>query len=830
MRISLRWLCELLPALDREPSELADLLSGIGLAVDGVERLGEALAPLRLASVQRIAPHPARSNLQLVTVSTGDAEHTVVCGAKNVPEQGLVVLAGLGTKLPGVPFTLTARDIGGVVSEGMLCSESELGLADSSDGILTFPVDAFAPGTPFVEAFPEANDTIFEIDVTPNRPDALGHLGVARDLAALLGMPLKPPGPGAPPQDKSTTLDALVRVTNHAPERCPHYAAGAVRGLSVKPSPDWMRWRLHRLGVRPISNVVDVTNWLLLEFGQPMHAFDLKKVRGARIDVRMATPGERLRTLDGEERELDADDLLICDGEGPTALAGVMGGADSEIQDDTTDVLLECAYFVPQGVRRTARRHGMHTESSHRFERGTDFGAIDLVLQRAQLLLCELAGGRVVPGSVHLKGAEQPPASIELRASRLAQLLGVNVPFKQATRTLQRLGFDIEFLQETSDGGVARVRGASWRPDVQLEVDLIEEIARMRGLDNVPTVLPAIRPQRPRTSGKLERQVTETATQLGLSEAVTYAFVSRRELAAVHAPEPVVVLDNPLSEERSVLRTSLLPGLLEALRRARRRGERNVRLFSVGARFLRPNPGAPTSDARPRQPEDGEALPEERLSFAAVLAGARIEHLSLKAPEVDVYDAKGIATELVERLTRQGTRVVGVGTTAHTQHLHPRGAAELFVGETRVGRFGPLHPDVVDALDLDGSAQVIELDLVALEQLGQRIPRYRPIPKLPAIVRDLSLVVSEQVPAAEVGQAIREAAGSLCESVQLAAEFRGGSVPEGHRSLTYRVVYRDPKAAEQAEEARTLTDKEVDQLQQQVLRSTQERVGATLRG
>src|SRR5690606_35015064 len=289
----------------------------------------------------------------------------------------------------------------------------------------------------------------------------------------------------------------------------------------------------------------DVTNWLLLEFGQPMHAFDLKKVRGARIDVRMATPGERLRTLDGEERELDADDLLICDGEGPTALAGVMGGADSEIQDDTTDVLLECAYFVPQGVRRTARRHGMHTESSHRFERGTDFGAIDLVLQRAQLLLCELAGGRVVPGSVHLKGAEQPPASIELRASRLAQLLGVNVPFKQATRTLQRLGFDIEFLQETSDGGVARVRGASWRPDVQLEVDLIEEIARMRGLDNVPTVLPAIRPQRPRTSGKLERQVTETATQLGLSEAVTYAFVSRRELAAVHAPEPVVVLDNP---------------------------------------------------------------------------------------------------------------------------------------------------------------------------------------------------------------------------------------------------------------------------------------------
>lgn len=859
MRISFRWLCELLPALDREPSELADLLSGVGLAVDGVQLLGESLESLRLAAVQRIAPHPARSSLRLVTVSTGDAEHTVVCGAKNVPEQGMVVLAGLGTKLPGVSFTLTARDIGGVVSEGMLCSESELGLADTSDGILTLPPGAFAPGTPFVEAFPEAHDTIFEIDVTPNRPDALGHLGVARDLAALLGIPLKQPGPGAPPQDKSTSLDALVTVTNRAPERCPHYAAGAVRGLAVGPSPDWMRWRLHRLGVRPISNVVDVTNWLLLEFGQPMHAFDLAKVSGASIDVRLARKGEKLRTLDGEERALDADDLLICDGAGPTALAGVMGGADSEIQDDTKDVLLECAYFTPQGVRRTARRHGMHTESSHRFERGTDHGAIDLVLQRAQHLLCELAGGKAVPGTLHLRGAEQPLPSIELRESRVAQLLGVHVPFKQATRTLQRLGFDIEFLQETSDGAVARVRGATWRPDVELEVDLIEEIARMRGLDNVPTVLPAIRPQRPRTSGRLERQVATIAAELGLSEALTYAFVSPRELTALRAPEPVVVLSNPLSEERSVLRTSLLPGLLEALRRARRRGERNVRLFSVGATFLPPNPDAPVSEARPRQPEDGAALPEERLCFAAVLAGARLEHLSLKAPELDVYDAKGAALELVERLTRREARVVGVGAgtrqgnpSGHqspgsqrsgqqrterqspeqlrTQHLHPRGAAEIFVGDARVGRLGPLHPDVVDELDLDGTAQVIELDLVALEQVGQVVPRYRPIPKLPAIVRDLSLVVSEDVPASDVGQAIRDAAGSLCESVQLAAEFRGGSVPEGHRSLTYRVVYRDPKAAERAEEARTLTDKEIDQLQQQVLRTAQERVGATLRG
>lgn len=830
MRVSFRWLCELLPLSDRDPGELADLLSGVGLAVDGVERLGEALASLRMASVVNIAPHPTRSGLQLVTVDTGSGEqHTVVCGAKNVPERGLVVLASLGTKLPGVSFTLTARDIGGVVSQGMLCSEAELGLADASEGILTFPADAFAPGTPFIEACPEADDTIFEIDVTPNRPDALGHLGVARDLAALLGVPLKVPGPGAPPVDKSKSVQDLVTVTNHAPERCPRYSAGVVRGLEVKPSPAWMRWRLHRLGIRPISNVVDVTNWLLLEFGQPMHAFDLRKVRGNAIDVRAARKGEKLRTLDGLERELDPDDLVICDGEGPTALAGVMGGADSEIQDDTRDVLLECAYFQPAGVRRSARRHGMHTESSHRFERGTDHGAIELVLQRAQHLLCELGGGHVAPGSIHLRSRELPVPSMELRESRVAQLLGVSVPFKQATRTLQRLGFDIEYLQETSDGAVARVRGATWRPDVSLEVDLIEEIARMRGLDNIPTVLPAIRPQRPRTSGRLERQVASLGAQLGLSEALTYAFVSPRELSAVLAPEPVVHLENPLSEERSVLRTSLLPGLLESLRRARRRGERNVRLFSVGAVFLPPNPNAPVSAARPRLPEDGNALPEERLSFAAVLAGVRPEYLTLKAPEVDVYDAKGIALELIERLTRQTARVKG-GATPRTRHLHPRSAAEVFVGDVLVGRLGALHPDVVDALDLDGTAQIIELDLVALEQVGQRVPHYQPIPKLPAIVRDLSLVVSDDVPAEAVATALQDAGGELCESVQLAAEFRGGSVPEGHRSLTYRVVYRDPRAARAPEEARTLTDKEVDQLQQQVLRTAQERVGATLRG
>ncbi len=831
MQVSYRWLRELLPGINRDPDQIADLLNGVGLAVDGIDRQGQALEAIVLAKVTKIEPHPERSGLRLVTVSTGKGEQTVVCGAQNVPDPGgLVVLAGIGVTLPGAGFTLTARKIGGVTSEGMLCSESELGLAEESEGILTYPAGSYEAGTPFIEALPEANDTIFEIDVTPNRPDALGHVGVARDLGALLGLKLELPGPGSPARDASTKLKSLITIENRDPERCPHYGAAAVRGVNIKPSPDWMRWRLHRLGIRPISNVVDITNWMLLEFGQPMHAFDLATVRDKKIVIRRAEAGEKFTTLDGVARTLDADDLVICDGGGPTALAGVMGGADSEISESTKDVLLECAYFTPSGVRRTARRHGMHTESSHRFERGTDYGDIELVLKRTQTLLSELADAKAVPGLIHLTGEARELPSIELRSQRLDQLLGVSVPFRDATRTLQRLGFDIEFVRDLPEGQVASVRGATWRPDVSIEADLIEEVARMRGLDNIPTVLPAIEPQTPRTAGRLERETADTAVALGLSEALCYAFVSRAELAAVRAPEPAVTLDNPLSEERSVLRTSLLPGLLESLRRARRRGERSVQLFNIGAIFLPPNHHARELESRPYLPGDRGVLPEERLCFTAVLAGPRAGYLQLKPEEVDVFDAKGVAQEMVERLTNRAAQVRLADDPRGLPHLHPRGASSIFAGDVRVGSLGPLHPDIVEALDLDGTAQIVELDLEAIETVGKAVPRYRPIPKLPAITRDLSLVVSDEVPSADVVCAITEAAGELCESVELAAEFRGGSVPEGHRSLTYRVVYRDPKAATDVDGARTLTDKEIDKLQAEVLLAAQRRVGATLRG
>jgi phenylalanyl-tRNA synthetase beta chain len=828
MRVSYTWLRELLPELTLTPTEVADRLGAAGIAVDGMEARGAALAEVRVARVARVEPHPKRSGLKLVTVDHGRGTQTVVCGATNVPEPGgLVALAPLGAKLPSLPGPLTAREIGGVPSEGMLVSEEELGLSKSSEGILVAPDLTGEPGMTLSDLFPSAVDTIFELDVTPNRADALSHVGVARDLRALLALP--PPSEeeifAHPP---SAELSGLVSVDNRDLERCPHYGAGAVLDVTVRPSPAWLRFRLESLGIRAISNVVDVTNLILMEFGQPMHAFDLDRVRGGRIVVRRATAGEPFSTLDGVARKLDADDLVIADAEGPTALAGVMGGLDSEIKATTRRVLLECAYFTPRGVRRTSRRHGLHTESSHRFERGVDFAAVPRVLERAKALLAELSGGRVVAGALHARGPAEELPRITLRSSRLDSLIGDAVPFEEAAAILERLGFPVLGRAGSGKTATVEVRAVSFRPDVRMEADLVDEVARVRGLDKVPTRLPAIAPQPPRPTGELERRALDAAVGLGLSEALTWAFVSPDALSKLSAPPPAVRLQNPLGEDKSVMRTSLLPGLVDALGRARRRGEARVRLFALGATFHAPVAAA-RDGARPRLAEDVGTLPAERLELAALIAGPRLEHLTLDPPDVDVLDTKALAVDLVERISGATPTVRFAGESERTRHLHPRGAAELTVEDQVVGRFGPLHPDVVDAFELGGGAQVVELDLEALEPFGTRVPRYRGIPRLPAVTRDLSLVVRDAVPAGEVASALGKAGGELCESIAVAAEFRGGSVPAGSRSLTFRVVFRDPKAKSDAADARTLTDQEVDGLTARMLESTRADLGVELR-
>jgi phenylalanyl-tRNA synthetase beta chain len=740
--------------------------------------------------------------LRLVTVDRGGAQQEVVCGAPNVPEAGgLVVFAPLGAHLPAKGMTIERRTIAGVASEGMLCSEAELGLGEDASGILVLPPGAGAPGAPLLGVLPAARDTILELGLTPNRPDALGHVGLAREAAALFEVPfaLLPPEPPAHVRDEP--LAHHVSVTIEDAERCPHYGAAVLVGARVAPSPLEVRWRLASLDVRPISNLVDVTNLVMLETGHPMHAFDLERVRGQRIVVRRAREGEKLVTLDGVERTLSADDLVICDGEGPVALAGVMGGGNSEIGESTTSVLLECAYFDPRGVRRASRRHALHTESSHRFERGVDWGDTATALARAASLVAKLASAEMVKETRIFEATLLARRTVTLRHERIGALLGIHVPHGDARATLDRLGFACR----SSQPGMDAWEVPSFRPDVSREVDLVEEVARTRGFDAIPAVLPAVRASRdagPREA--LRRRARDAAVALGLSEAITYAFVAPADLETLGAPPPAVKLVNPLSERGTVMRTSLLPGLLRAVERARRHGEPDARLFNVGTLFLASSDGSL----------------DERIGFAAVLAGDRPAWLT--RPEAsDVWDGKGVAQGLIERLLRREANVRLAPADDRPKHLHPRGAAWIELEGKRVGSLGPLHPDVADAFGLEQGAVVVEIDLPSLDVAGPRPLRFSPLPRFPASTRDLAVVVPDGVAAGEVERAVREAGGDLAEHVALFDRFVGGSVPAGHASLALHVVYR---AAD-----RTLTDAEVDQRHAQVVAEVQKRFGAQLR-
>lgn len=829
MRVSHNWLRELLPGLSLSAREVSHSLTSLGLEVDSVTEHGLGLEPVLVVRVVGIEPHPKRDKLQLVTVDLGAGKtQRVVCGASNVPAPGgLVVLAPLGTHLSAVNLTLTPREIGGVVSEGMLCSETELGLSDQSQGIVVLPAGSVAPGTAFLSAFPEARDTIYELSITPNRPDALGHIGVARDLGALHQLQLRTPN-GGTTLEPTLNIESSITIDLREPERCPRYGAALVSDVQVAPSPAPMRWRLHRLGIRPISNVVDVTNWLLLEYGHPMHAFDMARVQGRRIVIRRANTGEPFTTLDGQARQLSDDDLMICDGNGPVALAGVMGGANTEIQDTSSEVLLECAYFTPTGIRRASRRHALHTESSHRFERGVNWGAISDVLERAKSLLVEIAGAKAVSANLIATGAKLGVPTISLRAAQLHRLLGVSVPLRQAADVLQRLGFRIVSINESE----AVVEGASHRPDVSLEADLIEEVARVVGYDAIPTALPRIAPGTARTTGKLERNARHAAAALGLFEAVSHAFVAPSNLQKLGLSSAAVTLSNPLSDEKSVMRTSLLPGLFEAAARAQRHGELTVRLFEVGTIFLKPDRAqrsAAAEQARPVHVEDNGVIPDERPSFAALIGGERPVHLD-KPQSLDLYDAKALALGVIERLTGKLPRVsVLPDSDPRAEYLHPRGRARLEIEGRDLGVFGAVHPNTLDSFDLTVPALLVELDLVAIEALSQAVPKYRPIPRLPAATRDVALEVPSQISAAEIEAVLLENGGELCESVALFDLFEGGSVKPGHRSLAFHVVYRDPKSARDPENARTLTDQEVDTQHQKLVQAVTAKFGAQLR-
>ncbi|MCK9461794.1 MAG: phenylalanine--tRNA ligase subunit beta [Proteobacteria bacterium] len=775
MLLSHRWISQI-AGFAPDPAELADKLTFGGLEVDAARRVGADLGRVVVGVVASKRPHPTRPNLSCVEVDGGAGLVAVVCGAPNCPGPGgLVALALVGARVGGIE--VAERELQGERSLGMLCSELELGVGPDHDGVLLLEgLTRAAPGTPLAAAL-DLEDWIYDVSVTPNRPDALSHRGVAREVALLYGRPFSTvPAPRAP--EGGDPVDKLARVDLLDPAGCPRYAAAVVSGAKIGPSPFAVRYRLHNLGVRPIGNAVDVTNLAMLEWGQPLHAFDLDKLAGRAIAVRRAREGERMRTLDGVERVFAAEDLLICDGERPVAVAGVMGGEDTGVTASTRNVLIECAYFDPRSIRRTSRRLKLQSESSYRFERGVDpLAAID-VLESAASAMAALCGAVKAPGNI-----DRYPTAIErrragLRDARFAHIMGYRAEPEETRRVLDGIGCDTTRV----DGGFEVVVPAA-RPDLTREIDLIEEVARVLGLARVPSRLPRIQSRSPdRVEFDAARRSKEALASYGLDEAVCYSFVPEALLARLGMDRAVVRIANPLNAERAAMRTTLVAGLLENLKRATTRYEPQVRQFEVGRTFH----------------DEGGELPREVLRAAVLVAGPRDAWIGEAPGSHDVFDAKGIALALIRDLT--GAQAIVV-PRADVPFLHPARGGALVVDGVEVGVVGELHPELLGALKLERGAACFEIDVLALRSMRRR-PTVSPLSEFPPSVRDVALLVAEEQDAGPVAEALGAACGPLAVGVRLFDVYRGKGIEAGKKSLAFTVVYRAFD--------RTLTDDEID--------------------
>jgi phenylalanyl-tRNA synthetase beta chain len=801
MKALFTWLREF-ASLPPDPAGVAERLNHLGLEVEDRFDLEPAMRGVVIAEIRTVERHPKADRLSVCTVFDGHAERRVVCGAENVRARVQGAFAPAGTELPGGK-RIERAEIRGVLSEGMLCSEQELGLSAKSAGILL--LEGMTVGAPISAALGLSGESLFTVGPTPNRPDWLSHAGIAREAAAVLGVRFALPEVRVP--ESGAAASERARIDIEDPDRCPRYAARVMEGVRVGPSPAWLRRRLELCGVRAINNVVDATNYVLLELGHPLHAFDLDRVGGARIIVRRAREGERMKTLDGVERTLSADDLVIADAERAQALAGVMGGGDSEVGEGTTRLLLESAYFEPRGIRRTAKRHGMHTEASHRFERGADPEMVVRALDRVAALIAELSGGSVRQKALDLYPRPVRRPSVRLTWRRLGSLLGTSVPPEEAVSLLSRLG--IRASAQGDEGGEFEI--PSWRPDLHRDVDLIEEVARLRGYDKIPSVLPAIRlsqAPRPRSPQlRMSRAAAHALQACGLWEAANYAFLAPKSIDALRLPAEdrrarPLRLHNPLSEELAVMRTSLLPGLLQNAAHNTHSGVRDVHLYEIGRIFL---------------PAPGQKLPEERLMAAGIRMGKRPGASWDGGAEVDFYDVKGVVQEAMSAMGLS-TPVFG---SVRAPYLHPRASAGAQLGNAAVALFGELHPQVAASFNLAGRAFVLELDLSALAEQPARETAIEELPRFPPAYRDMAVVVDRAVEWEQIRDLVLQAGDEIRREVQVFDVYTGSPVPEGKKSVAFAITYHVPD--------RTLTDEEVGRVHERIRRLLEERLGARIR-
>lgn len=807
MKFTLNWLKQYIDCSELTPAQLADRLTMAGLEVDAVEPLCDEIDEIVVARVESVARHPNADKLTLCQVTAGEGDmRQVVCGAPNV-RAGLVTAIALpGSTMPG-GFKIKPAKLRGEKSDGMLCSAKELGIGDDHGGIIELPED-MAVGQPLVAAL-ELKDIMVEVDLTPNRSDCASLLGIAREVGGFVGKQVEPPVSGELPALVGDALPFAVEVEDA--EACPRYAARLIRNVKIGPSPWWLKRLLLAVGLRPINNVVDITNLVMLEYGQPMHAFDFAKLAGGKIVVRKAQAGEKIVTLDDAERELDPETLVICDHDKPVAVAGVMGGRDSQVDDATVDILLESAYFEPVGIRRAARRLNMSTDSSYRFERGVDPEGIPYALERAVRLIDECAGGTVVDGGVDLVAALPQPMELSLRVQRTSDLLGMEFTAEGICDLLN--GIDVPARAE--DGATVSVQVPTFRVDLEREIDLVEEVARLHGYNEIPTTLPTVPMRFPETDSvrSLRKRLTTLLTGLGCSEAINYSFVTPKhfDMLALAEDDPlrkVVPLMNPLSEEQSVMRSHLLPGLLENLRRNINHQQADVRLFEIGKVFHH---------------RDLTTQPDEVLELAVVMTGRRhpgAPRLHDGEAPVDIYDAKGLVESILADLRLTG--VVSIeAETAAAPYIAGEAALQLLADGKVVGRFARLAPKVLKKFGIKQEAYFVSLDLDQLVSLAAAPKVFRPLPKFPSVQWDMALLVGDQVGGGEMLAAITADSEPLIEKAEIFDVYRGKNIEAGLKSVAIAVTYRA--------EDRTLDDETVGRVHEKLIKMLQSRFDARLR-
>jgi phenylalanyl-tRNA synthetase beta chain len=794
MKVSLSWLRDYVP-IEMDPADLAEALTMVGLEIESVSDRYRYLDTVFVGRIEEITPHPNADKLHLCQVDTGQAKVSVVCGAPNTETGMLSPIALPGTEFPE-GFVLEKSVIRGQASEGMLCSEGELGLGEDRSGIMALD-PSLSVGDKLASAL-ALSDTVFEIEITPNRPDCLSVIGVAREIAAIQKMRLRYPDFDL--VDKGNAICERTSIKIEAPNHCPRYVARLLEDIEIKPSPFWMQDRLLSVGQRPINNIVDVTNFILMEIGQPLHAFDFDFLEENRIVVRTASKGERFVTLDEKERVLDPEMLMICDGRKAVAIGGVMGGFDSEIKDSTTRVLLESAYFNSVTTRRTSKRLGLSTEASHRFERGVDPAGQIAAANRAAKLMVELGGGRLISGLIDEHPKPPSIKSLKLSVKNTNRLLGTQVQRKEIANLLKSIEFSVEEKGSTKDEDLLAVTPPSFRVDISRPEDLMEEVARLSGYNNIPTTFPVM-PATGRSFHKeidIRERIRRLMTGLGFREATNYSFmppqsVDRLRLKAADPRRQIVAILNPLTEDQAAMRTSLVPGLLETVHYNFSQQIKNLKIFEIGKIFINENPGD---------------LPSEPEILAGLWTGSRYEaSWHDQAADCDFYDIKGVVEGLLNALQIDGIQFTRLPEN-ECAYTRPGHTAQILSNGAPLGLAGEIHFEVLAGYDLKQPAFLFELNFDHLLPLIKDTIQSKPIPKFPAIFRDITIIVNNDIETQKIVAEGCNQAEALVECFNLLDVFEGKPIAEGKKSVSLRVTYRSPH--------KTLQDEDVTPIHQSI--------------